>query len=92
MTDPNPGYAPAPAAQKTNVLAIVSLVIAILQFNVIAIILGAIALSQIKKTGENGRGLALAGIIIGAISIVFWIVISIVLVGVAASTNSITTY
>jgi peptidyl-prolyl cis-trans isomerase B (cyclophilin B) len=81
-----------PAAQKTNVLAIVSLVISILGFNVIAIILGAIALNQIKKTGENGRGLALAGIIIGAISLVLGIILIIVAVGIAASNPSITTY
>jgi hypothetical protein len=31
----------------------------------VAIITGHIALSQIKKTGEQGRGLALAGLIIG---------------------------
>ncbi|MGO4276692.1 DUF4190 domain-containing protein, partial [Paenibacillus sp. TAF58] len=66
-----------PAAPGTNVLAIVSLVISILGFNVIAIILGAIGLSQIKKTGEKGRGLALAGIWIGAISIVIGIIVAI---------------
>ncbi|GAA2240949.1 DUF4190 domain-containing protein [Herbiconiux moechotypicola] len=90
MTAPTPGYAPVPAEQRTNVLAIVSLVISILGFNVIAIILGAIALSQIKKTGEKGRGLALAGIIIGAVSIVLVIIIIIVSVAVVASSGTVT--
>ncbi|WP_290806524.1 DUF4190 domain-containing protein [Herbiconiux sp.] len=93
MTQPTPGYAAVPAAPKTNVLAIVSLVIAILQFNLIAIILGAIALNQIKKTGENGRGLAIAGIVIGALSILFWVIIIIVIAVAAASNpNVVTTY
>ena len=61
---PPVGYG-QPVQPGTNVLAIISLVISILGFNVIAIILGAIGLSQIKRTGEKGRGLALAGIWIG---------------------------
>ncbi|MCS5732614.1 DUF4190 domain-containing protein [Herbiconiux daphne] len=90
MTEPTPAYTPAPVAQKTNVLAIVSLVLSILSFNIIAVILGIIALSQIKKTGESGRGLAIAGIIIGGIGFVFWIIFFIVL-GVAAAAGNITT-
>lgn len=58
-------YAPEPG---TNVLAIVSLVSAFF-ISLVAIITGHIALSQIKRTGEKGRGLALAGLIIGYISI-----------------------
>ncbi|WPO87304.1 DUF4190 domain-containing protein [Herbiconiux sp. KACC 21604] len=92
MTQPNPGYTPAATGPKTNVLAIVSLVISILGFNVIAIILGAIALNQIKKTGESGRGLAIAGIIIGAISIVIWIIAIIAIVAAGAASTTITTY
>lgn len=71
-----PGTGPA----KTNVLAIVSLVSAFF-VSLAAIITGHIALSQIKKTGEQGRGLAIAGLIIGYIGLVvgiivliFWIV------------------
>lgn len=92
MTQPTPGYAAVPAAPKTNVLAIVSLVISILGFNVIAIILGAIALNQIKKTGENGRGLALAGVIIGAISLVIGIILIIVVSVTVAANTTVTTY
>ena len=57
--------APAP---KTNILAIVSLVSAFF-IGLVAIITGHIALSQIKRTGESGRGLALAGLIIGYVSV-----------------------
>jgi hypothetical protein len=50
---------------------------------ILGLIFGFIALNQIKKTGEGGRGLALAGIIIGAIAIVLGIIYGII-VGIAA--------
>ena len=37
------------------------------------IICGHISLSQIKKTGEQGRGMAIAGLIIGYVGIVLFI-------------------
>ncbi|MCI0156352.1 DUF4190 domain-containing protein [Leifsonia shinshuensis] len=58
-------YAPEP---RTNVLAIISLVSAFF-VSLAAVITGHIALAQIKRTGENGRGLALAGLIIGYVGI-----------------------
>ncbi len=78
---------PAPVAPTApwNVLSIVGFVLSLVGFNLIAIILGAIGLSQVKKTGERGRGFALAAIWIGAISIVLFIVIIILTVVVAAS-------
>jgi peptidyl-prolyl cis-trans isomerase B (cyclophilin B) len=54
----------APMATGTNGLAIASLICAFF-VPIVAIILGHIALSQIKKTGQEGRGLALAGTILG---------------------------
>ena len=69
----------------TNPLAIASFVCSIVLVclcgfgSVVGIILGVIALNQIKQTGQGGRGLALAGIIIGAVvvvlSIIYWIVV-----------------
>lgn len=63
---------------KTNVLAIVSLVTSILGFSLVGIITGHIGLSQIKKTGEAGSGLAIAGLVIGYVTFVavlLWLVI-----------------
>lgn len=57
----------APMATGTNGLAIASLVCAFV-FWPAAIILGHMALSQIKKTGQEGHGLALAGTIIGYVA------------------------
>ena len=66
---PYPGYYSIPGhpqyaqPQSTNALAIVSLVCAFL-FAPLGIIFGHISLSQIRKTGEEGRGLAIAGLVI----------------------------
>ena len=54
----------APLAPRTNTLAIIALVLA-LTVPLGGIICGHIALNQIKRTGESGHGLALAGTIIG---------------------------
>ena len=70
----------APAAeQKYNVLAIVSLVSAFF-VSLVAIITGHIALSQIKRTGEKGRGLAIAGLVIGYVSIALSIIALIIFI------------
>ena len=70
-----PAYGqPATGPAKTNVLAIVSLVSAFF-VSLAAIITGHIALSQIKKTGEQGRGLAIAGLIIGYAGLVIGIIV-----------------
>lgn len=56
----------------TNTLAIVSLVLGILcclPFSIGAIITGVIAQNQIKQTGEKGRELAIAGIVLGVLAL-----------------------
>ena len=75
-----------PGPQKTNSLAIASLVaslIGILPFicglgSIIGIVLGVVALNQIKASGEGGRGLAIAGIAVGAVTFLISIVFTIV--------------
>jgi len=54
--------------QKTNGIAIAALISSFF-VSVLGIILGFVALNQIKKSGEQGRGLALAGIIIGFVAL-----------------------
>jgi peptidyl-prolyl cis-trans isomerase B (cyclophilin B) len=85
---------PAPAEARTNVLAIISLVTSIIGFSLVGVITGHIGLSQIKKTGEQGRGLAIAGLIIGYLSIFFvllWLVAfgGLSLLAIAASQGSV---
>jgi hypothetical protein len=73
------GYT-APAGQdKYNVLAIISLVSAFF-VSLAAIICGHIALSQIKKTGEKGRGLAIAGLVLGYAGIIIGAIVFVVLI------------
>ncbi|TFD51681.1 DUF4190 domain-containing protein [Cryobacterium frigoriphilum] len=73
---PQPYGAPPAGPDKYNVLSIVSLVTAVLFLQLVAIITGHIALSQIKKTGEKGRGLALAGLIVGYAGIALGIIVA----------------
>ena len=51
-------------------LSIVAFVISLLGFNIIAVILGFIALNQVNKSGERGKGFANAAIIIGLVTII----------------------
>jgi len=70
-----PQYAQQPyvAGPKTNVLAIVSLVLSLVSISIGGVITGHIALNQIKKNGEGGRGLALAGLIVGYVGCLGWL-------------------
>lgn len=67
-----PGY--GEQSQKTNSLAIYSLVASGIGVlcgigSIIGIALGVIALNQIKQNPQNGRNLAIAGIAVGAVSL-----------------------
>jgi hypothetical protein len=64
--------APTPAAPPTNVLAIISLIAAFV-IAPVGIILGFIDQNQIKTTGEGGAGLAKAGIILGIVFTVLYV-------------------
>jgi hypothetical protein len=69
---------------KTNGLAIASLVLGLVGLCVplcplLAVIFGAIALSQISKTGQEGKGMAIAGLILGIVKIalgVLWVILN----------------
>lgn len=88
-SDYHPGY--QNPASRTNGLAISALVLAILQFllwffllfpgfivAIVALILGVAALSQIRRTGEGGRGMAITGIVLGGLGVlggIVWIIV-----------------
>ncbi|MDN4596093.1 DUF4190 domain-containing protein [Leifsonia virtsii] len=76
----------APAQPGWNVLAIVAF-IATFFISILGIILGFVALSQIKRTGEQGRGLALAAVIIGFIALALGIIFSIIIFAAIASSG-----
>ena len=60
-----------------NGMAIASLVLSVVGLSLIGVILGHIALSQIKRSGEQGYVLALIGVILGYLGILIWIVVAI---------------
>jgi hypothetical protein len=49
--------------------------------SIVAVILGVIAMSQTRRTGQEGFGLALAGTIIGAVPTVFWLLFLLLFIG-----------
>ena len=85
MATPTTGYAVA-AAATTSGFAIASLVLGIIGGSILAIIFGFVALSQIKKSGAKGRGMAIAGVVLGFVWTALWILF--VVVGIANSASS----
>jgi Ca2+/H+ antiporter len=86
---PTPQNAPAGQDYPGKTLGIVGLILAIF-FNLIGLIISAVALSQSRKAGYKNTP-ALAGVIVGAVLLVIGIIVSIV-VGVAAASMTVTTY
>lgn len=62
----------APVARRTNTLSILALVAAFV-VSVAGVVLGIIALAQVRRTGEAGRGLAIAAIVIGFLVTAFFV-------------------
>ncbi|SOJ56615.1 hypothetical protein MSIMFB_04092 [Mycobacterium simulans] len=66
----------------TNALAIASLVTSIVGVlscgiaSIVAIVLGAVALNQVKQTREDGYGLAVAGIVISVATLLVFLIIA----------------
>lgn len=82
---------PAPVA-KTNVLSIIALITGILGLAIVPVICGHISLSQIKRTGEQGRVMAIIGLVLGYLAILGWIIAWIVIAVVIGTSSNITTY
>lgn len=57
-------------APPTNTMAVVGFILSFV-FSLAGLIVSIIALNQIKRTGEGGRGLALAGVIISSVAVAF---------------------
>ncbi|OAT70607.1 peptidylprolyl isomerase [Mycobacteroides immunogenum] len=84
---PAPGtYPPVESARGTNGFAIASLILGIVPIcaGIFGVIFGFISLSQIKRTGQNGRGLAIAGIVLGFI----WMIVIAIIVAVGAGQSA----
>ncbi len=58
-----------------NTLSVVSLATAVTGFGALAgIITGHISLAQLKRSGQSGRALAIAGLAVGYATIGFWLI------------------
>ncbi|PNS42817.1 DUF4190 domain-containing protein [Gardnerella vaginalis] len=58
-----------------NVFAIIGFIFSLIGNAVIGLPFSFVALNQIKRTNEKGKGLATAGVIIGFIWLAFWLVV-----------------
>lgn len=101
---PQPAYPPTPygaypqqpyyypQSRGTNGLAIASLVLGVLWLywigSILALIFGYVARRQIKRSGQDGNGLAIAGIVLGWIGVAVMVVVIILLVSVSSSCSS----
>ncbi len=83
-----PGYPPPSWGRPTNTMAILALVLAFV-FPPAGLILGMVARRQIRQTGEDGDGLALAGIIAGGIITGFYLLMVVLMImSFAVASNS----
>lgn len=90
---PPPGY-PRPVKPKSNGLAVASLVLGILTVTfgmwclwffpvlpILAVVFGHISLSQLRRQGGTGRGMAIAGLVMGYIGLaatIVWLIFVII--------------
>jgi hypothetical protein len=92
-TGPSPVAITTTMQARTNGLAIASLACGVAQFafgplaTIPAIMLGHMARSQIRRTGEQGAGLALAGLVLGWGAVILGIVLIAVGLAIAAGTH-----
>jgi hypothetical protein len=75
------GY-PPPARSRNNGMAIAAMVCGICGFlclvpGIVGIILGFVSLSQIKRTQQKGRGMAITGIAVGSAWIVLFVLLTV---------------
>jgi hypothetical protein len=69
------GSYPTALRRSTNGLAVASMILGILWIywigSILALVFGYIALSQIKRENQDGRGMAIAGTVLGWVGIGF---------------------
>lgn len=92
-----PAPVPATVHRSTNALAVASLVCGIAQFFTVgltmipAIVLGHTARRQMRRSGESGDGLALAGLVLGwlGVAVTSLVVLGLLIAGAAAHAHTV---
>jgi len=92
---PGGGYPQAPyspnqyqQAPRTDGVSIAALVTGILGTGVVAIVLGILGLRRTKKNGTQGRGLAIAGLVLGGLGVLSWVVLGVTIGAAVVSHNN----
>lgn len=84
------GYQIQPV-RATNGWAIASLVVSLVSCgfgSILGVIFGHIAMSQIKRNGDQGRGLAIAGLVIGYLGLVLLVIFVVAVIAVGDDTTT----
>jgi hypothetical protein len=91
---PQPGYpVPQQAQTKTNGMAIASPVLGILWIygvgSILALVFGFMAKQQIEQSGgrQTGRGMAIAGIVLGCVGAVGALLVWLLIIGASSSSS-----
>ena len=80
---PPAGYpigGPPPAPSTTNGVAIVAFILGILGFAVLPVVLGHVALVQIRRRNEGGAVFAIIGLVLGYVAVAVYTVLILLLV------------
>ncbi|MEV4383245.1 DUF4190 domain-containing protein [Streptosporangium sp. NPDC049644] len=91
--DPYGGYG-APPPRGNNGMAIAALIMGIAGLfvcgltSIVGVVLGHVSLGQIKRTGEEGRGMAIAGLVLSYFGIACWLAVLAWLIAVGAIVGS----
>jgi len=91
------GWAPPalPPSGTPSGMAIAGFVLGLLGFTgitaILGIVFGSVALSRIRRTAEGGKGLAIAGIVLGSCWLGFFLVLIVIGAVVGATSGSSTT-
>ncbi|SEG83468.1 protein of unknown function [Nonomuraea solani] len=102
---PGYGYGPPQPPRSTNGMAVASLVCGIIGLvfcgvtSIPGVILGHIALNKIKRTGEEGSGMAVGGLVTSYITVAIWLLCWLIfggmllsLIGLGAAATSTSSY
>ncbi|GAA2847164.1 hypothetical protein GCM10010517_04110 [Streptosporangium fragile] len=82
--DPYGGYGgppPPPPPQRNNGMAVAALILGIAGLffcglpSVVGVVLGHVSLGQIKRTGEDGRPMALTGLVLSYVGVALWLIL-----------------
>ncbi|MFF1530150.1 DUF4190 domain-containing protein [Cellulomonas sp. NPDC058312] len=80
-----PGWGATPA--RTDGVAVAALVTGLLGLGPVALVLGLVALPRTRPGRRRGRGLAVAGVVLGGLGVLAWAALTAVGVGTALATR-----